>query len=35
VGKQEIFIMKTNARLPEIAGIFDVIEDILLRVNTL
>jgi hypothetical protein len=32
---QEIFMKKTNARFPEIAGIFDVTEDILLRANTL
>jgi hypothetical protein len=31
VGDQEIFLKKTEARLREIAGIFNVIEDILLR----
>ena len=35
VGNQEIFTTKANAKLPEYAGIFDAIEDILLRANTL
>jgi hypothetical protein len=35
LGNKAIFITKTDAKFPEIAGTFDVIEDIPLRANSL